>query len=90
MDNDKDQFEISELFMAQADRDRRFFGTIKRETDSDGTSIVRGKIMVNNGFVCAMAACQDVLGERLDEMVLMVLDYDIHKISGHDFIVSSN
>ena len=34
--------EITELFMAQADRDRRFHGTIKREE-----GLVRGEIKVN-------------------------------------------
>ena len=65
-------------------------GTINREKDENGVPVVRSKRKVLEGFIYAQAACQDELGEKLDEMVLMVLDYDIHKISGHDFIVSSN
>ena len=72
----------TELFMAKAYRDRRFYGTIKRETNSDGTPAVRGKIMVLNGFICAQAACQDVLGERLVELVKMVLDEGLHDDAG--------
>ena len=76
--------------MAKADRDRLFYGTIQWGFDFDGVPVVYGRIKVLDGFVCAMASTREELGEKLDEMVLMVLDYDIHKISGHDFIVSSN
>ena len=68
--------------MAQACRDRRFFGTIKREIDSDGVPVVRGKIKVLDGFVCAQADAQEELGKRLDEMVLMILDYGLHSEAG--------
>jgi len=57
--------EITELFMAKAGKhgwDRCFHGTIRRETDADGNPFVYGKIKVNNGFILAQAACQDVLG----------------------------
>ena len=54
--------------MPQADWNRLFFGTIKRGFDENGHPVVLGKIMVNNGFVCAIAANQDVLVRKLDEM----------------------
>ena len=47
--------EITELFMAQADRDRRFHGTIKREE-----GLVRGEIKVNDGYIYAVAPNQDM------------------------------
>ena len=58
--------------MAQAEIDRLFSGTINRGFDSNGTPVVRGKIMVLDGFVCAMAACQNELGARLDELLKKV------------------
>ena len=85
MKNKKDKLEIQELFMAKAGKhgwDRCFHGTIKRETDADGNPIVYGKIKVNDGFVCTQAGHQDVLGSRLDELVLMVLDYGLHSDAG--------
>ncbi len=82
MADKKDRYEITEFFMTQAVRDRRFYGSIKRGFDSDGIPVVYGKITVNNGFVCAMAACQDVLGERLDEIVKMVLGMGMHLDAG--------
>jgi len=82
MDSKKVRIELTELFMAQADKYRCFYGTIRRELDSDGRPLVRGKIKVNDGFILAQAGHQDELGRKLDEMVIMVLDYDIHKIQG--------
>jgi len=35
------KFDITELFMAQASRDRRFYGTIKRLTDAKGNKLFR-------------------------------------------------
>ena len=66
------------MFIAQADSDRRFYGTILRGFDAEGVPVVFGKIMILDGFVCAQAGSQDVLGERLDELVKMVLDFGIH------------
>ena len=78
MDSKKVRIELTELFMAQADKYRCFYGTIRRELDSDGRPLVRGKIKVNDGFILSQAGNQDELGRKLDEMVLLVLDYDIH------------
>jgi len=79
------RFEIQELFMAKKGKtgwENCFMGTIKRETDADGTPIVRGKIKVLDGFIYAQAANQYVLGERLDDMVLMILDKGLHDVAG--------
>ncbi len=80
MSNKKDKLEIEELFMAKAGGDfsRCFHGTIKRGFAANGHPVVHGKIKVQDGSVCAMATHQDVLGSRLDELVLMVLDYGLH------------
>ena len=79
------KIQLTEIFMAKAGRkgwDRCFHGTIKREFDADGSPIVIGKIKVLNGFILAQAKDQWELGEMLDEIVLMVLDYGLHKNSG--------
>ena len=86
--NKENQFEITELFMAQADINRRFYGTIKRSCDADGTPVVRGRIEVQDGFVLAHAGCQDDLGTRLDELVKMVLDMNLHSDAGATQIIS--
>ena len=90
MEENDDKFEITELFMAQADRDRRFYGTIKRGYDVNDVPVVFGKIMVNNGFVCAQAANQDELGLRLDELVIMVLDKGLHNNVVKTIVIADN
>ena len=74
MKEKKLKVEITELFMAQADRDRRFHGTIKR---SGG--IVYGTIEINGGQIYASAKDQWELGKKLDEMVKLFLDADLHE-----------
>ncbi len=79
------KIEITELFMAKAGKhgwDRCFHGTIRRDIDEDGHPVVYGKIKVLDGFIYAQAEDQWILGERLDEMVLMVLDKGLHKNVG--------
>jgi hypothetical protein len=77
--------EITELFMAQASKDRKFYGTIKRE---DG--VVRGEIKVNDGLIFAVARDQDTLGENLDDMVKLILDADLHGDEGKTSEVSGS
>ena len=84
--NKKDRYEITEIFMAKAGRgnkgfDRCFHGTIKRGHDVNGNPVVYGKIKVNDGYIYATASLQWELGEKLDEMVLLILDYDLHNMS---------
>lgn len=72
--------------MAMAGRtgwERCFHGTIKREINSDGSPVVNGRIKVLDGFICTQAASQHVLGERLDEMVLIVLETGLHCDAGN-------
>lgn len=81
MKDKKSGIELTELFMGKAGKtgwDRCFHGIIKRETDADGNPVVIGRIKVGDGFILAQAANQYALGERLDELVLMVLDYGLH------------
>lgn len=68
----KDRFEITELFMAQVNKDLCFYGTIKRSIDSDGNLTVFGRIKVGDVYVCARATDQYELGIKLDELVRMV------------------
>ena len=69
MTDKTDRFEITKHFMAQADRDRRFYGTINRDCDADGTPVIPDRIKVITASQWLMAGHQDVLGSRLDEMI---------------------
>jgi len=77
-----DRLEITELFMAQADHERCFYGVIKRETDAEGNPRLFSRIVVNDGLIQACASDQETLGKMLDEMCIMVLDYGLHNDAG--------
>ena len=94
MNKKKDlKLEITELFMAKCGKkgwDKCFYGTIRRETDADGNPVVHGKIKVNDSYIYAMAEDQWILGDMLDEMVLLILDYDIHSTHNTHLIIRDN
>jgi len=88
----KIKVELTELFMAKADWQRCFFGTIKRDTDENSIPVLSSKIRVkNDSFDETIYArvsdsqksgeeLQDQLGEQLDEMVMMILDCGLTKM----------
>ena len=80
--DNKDRFEIIEMFMAQADHERCFYGIIKRSKDADGNPHLFSRIIINDGIIQACASDQKVLGKMLDEMCIMVLDMGLHNDSG--------
>jgi len=90
MDDKKDnKIQITEIFTAKAGKDwsRYFHGTITREKDENGQEcLVRSKIYVktqnHDGYIIAIAENQWVVGEKLDELVLLVLDYQINDSNG--------
>ena len=86
------KIELTELFMAKCGNDwnRCFHGTIKRDFDADGNPIVYSKIKVNDGYIYAMAEDQWILGDMLDEMVLLILDYDIHNTHNTHLLIRDN
>lgn len=92
--NKKMKVEITEIFMAKAGLgmkgfDRCFHGTIKRENDINENPIVRGKILVknkhHNGYIYATAEDQWKLGDKLDELVVFIIDKGLHDDRGKFF-----
>jgi hypothetical protein len=83
----KDRFEISELFMAKCGAngwDRCFFGTISREKDANGkeTACSSNICIPDDGCIWSRAEDQWTLGDQLDSLVELRLDYDIHADKG--------
>ena len=68
----KDKLIITELFLAQVNKEIGFLGTIVRSIDSDGNPTVFGRVKVDDVYVCAQATDQYELGIKLDELVTMV------------------
>lgn len=92
MKNKKINPNITELFMAKAGNDytRCFHGIIRRNVNEHNEPVISGKIKVYDGYIYSQANTQNNLGEKLDELVLLVLDNDIHKPSGIYSLVSGN
>lgn len=77
-----DKVEITEMFMAQADHDRCFYGSLKRGRDDDGNPYVFSRIVINGGLIEARAPEQKELGRNLDQICIMVLDMGLHRDGG--------
>lgn len=84
----KMKIQITELFMAKAGKtgwNRCFHGTIRRERDENDNPVVYGNVKVNEGYILAKANDQWELGEKLDDLVLMILDRGLHNNAGVSF-----
>ena len=91
----KNRFEITELFMAMADKDRCYTGIIKRLKDAEGNPFVFSRIVMPDGLLCARETDQKELGKNLDKICLMIVDKGLHsdagvstKIFGTDFFLN--
>ena len=79
---DADNFKISELMLVKADWQRTFVAEICREITSEGVSIVRGTVKVNEGKIWCSGETQEELGKYLDEICILKLDYGLHSVPG--------
>lgn len=74
--------EIQELILIKTGCDwcRTFIGTIKREVDDEGNSICRGEVIVEEGKIWSMAETEEQVGDNLDMISEMKLDWGLHLI----------
>lgn len=79
---DSDNLIITELLLLKADWNRTFVAEICREITSEGVSIVRGTVVVNEGKIICSAETQEELGKYLDDICLMKLDIGLHSDVG--------
>ncbi len=84
MDEKDSRYKITELFMAKAGNDysRCFYGTIYEVKTSTREQIIASKIKVNEGYIYSQGKDKDTLGGKLDELILMVLDFSLNDSSG--------
>ena len=75
---DCDNLIITELMLIKADWERTFVAEICREITSEGVSIVRGTVVVNEGKIWSSAESQEELGKYLDDICLLKLDMGLH------------
>ena len=58
--------------------------------DENGNPFVFGQIKINNGYVFSQADNQDELGEKLDEMVTMILDHNLNANAGKTYTITGS
>ena len=87
--------QITELFLVKADWNRTFMGQIIRETTSDGQEIIRGNVTINEGKAWSAGNSEEELGNYLDDICTMKLDYNLHgnpgmreSIAGSEFFLN--
>ena len=75
--------EITEMFVAKPDKDRCYFGSIKRSRNKKGEMNLFSRIaMPNDGILCANEIDQLILAKNLNSMAVMILDMSIHNDAG--------
>ena len=82
--------EITELFLVKADWNRTFMGTIIRETTADGQEIIRGSVIINEGKAWSVGNTEDELGNYLDDICSLKLDYNLHGDPGKSKIIAGS
>lgn len=88
-----DRFEITELFLAKAGKGmkgfgRCFYGIIKREKTKDGKDYLFSRIKVNDGYIYSAATTQRGLSDNLDELVMLILDHNLHGHAGEFIMIA--
>jgi hypothetical protein len=92
MDKKKEdsRFELTELFMAMADMKRTYIGTMQREKLDESLTLVRGKVKVEGNLVTVMGNSAEEMWRAADVLVILNLDYDLHKTPGPKFEILMN
>jgi hypothetical protein len=87
--------QITELFLVKADWNRTYLAQIIREKNADGTEIVHGSVIINEGKAWCCGCDEEELGNYLDDICIMKLDNGLHekagitlKIAGEDFFMN--
>ena len=79
---DDSRFEITELFMAKADWERTYIGTMQRDKIDDTLTVIRGQVEVEGSMVYVRGNSTEEMWGAADEMVMLILDYDLHQTTG--------
>lgn len=72
--------QITELFLVKCGEDwhRTFMATIIRDKTENGTDIIHGHVVVNEGKIWCVAESEEILGMYLDDICTMKLNHNLH------------
>ena len=76
------RFQLTELFMAMADRERTYIGTMQRDKVDDNLTVIRGQVKVEDSMVFVKGNSVEEMWRAADEMAMLILDYDLHRTFG--------
>ena len=74
--------QITEIFLVKADWNRTFMGQIIKETSADGQETFRGSVVINEGKAWSIGKTEEELGNYLDDICTLKLDYKLHDNKG--------
>ena len=78
-EENQERFQLTELFMAMAGKDRNFHGTMKRDKDENGNPLIRGKLLVNEGSILITGNSCKAMWRAADDMAKLKLDLALHR-----------
>jgi hypothetical protein len=92
----KDKVDVIEMFVAKPNKDRVYFGCIKRSrNEKDEMNLFSRIAMPDGGVLCANESDQLILAKNLDEMARMICFQNLHsnrgvseEIFGTDFFLN--
>jgi hypothetical protein len=73
---------ITEIILIKADWHRTFLGSIKRNVESNGTTILSGEVIINEGKAWSRSQDEEELLRNMDDICVMKLDYGLHTPAG--------
>ena len=81
--NDKkdERFQMTELFMAKADWERTYVGSLKRDS-AHGKKVFRGSIIIEGNKVVGANQDEEGLYTAMDDMCVLILDHGLHESRG--------
>ena len=76
-----EEFRMTELFLAMADMERTYVGTLKRESIR-GVPVFRGSVIIEGTKVLGAASDLEKLYHSIDDMCVLILDHGVHEQKG--------
>lgn len=75
---------VTELFLVKCGNDwtRTFVGTLHRCKNENGNDVYRCRVVINEGYIIGMAYTREELGNKLDEICKLKLDFHLHEEAG--------
>ena len=82
MKKNKDRFQLNELLLVIPDAGKTYSATMKRGKMADGSRLIHGKVVIEEGQIVSKADSEEELAENLDQMSRFKLHFNLHRACG--------